>query len=176
MWIGFAALCAGIIHLALITSAPLPVAIILATLGGIECIWGLVTFVRSRILAPRIALFGALVPTLLWGTLVAAASASHNPSVASYLGFGAMATATVLGLFIAIALAVQFRKGTDFSQSTRQPNAPVYLVGVVAGGIVAALLITPALAATDAGKYAPPMSDMFGMHLGATSLTIKADH
>ena len=86
MWIGFAALCAGIIHLALLTSAPLPIAIALGCIGSVECVWGVLTFIRTRILAPRIALFGSLVPTLLWGVLVSAASASGHPGVASYLG------------------------------------------------------------------------------------------
>ena len=176
MWLGFSGLCAGIIHLALIASSPVPVAALLAAIGVAEVVWGLATFVRSRVPAPRIALFGSLTPVLLWGALVAAAAVSRNPGVASYLGFDAMALAAVFGLFIAITLAVAVRRGEDFSQPTRAISAPRYIAGVLAGGIVAAILVTPALSATDAGKYAPTEA-MPGMYMGpATSLVIHAKH
>jgi hypothetical protein len=176
MWLGFAALCAGIIHLALIASSPLPVALLLAALGGAECVWGLAAFVRLRVPLPRFVLFASLAPTALWAVLAAAAAVSRNPAVASYLGFTAMATATGLGLFISIVLAVHLRRGTDLSVPTRGTTAPRYLLGVVAGGLLAAMLVTPALAATDAGKYAKPMGDMPGMNLGASNLVISQHH
>ena len=173
MWLGFAALCAGIIHLALIASSPLPVALSLGVLGVAEGAWGLTTFVRVRILFPRFVLAASLAPVLLWGSLVGAAAASGNPGVASYLGFRAMALASVLGLFVAITLAVAIRRGTDFSRPTRSVSAPRYLAGVIVGGMLAAAIITPALSATDAGRYAKPMGAMPGMTVGAAAtLTI----
>jgi hypothetical protein len=176
MWLGFSGLCAGIIHLALIGSSPVPVALLLAIFGAAEVGWGLATFVRTRIPFPRIALFGSLTPVLLWGALVAAAAVSHNPGVASYLGFHAMALGAVFGLFIAITLAVAVRRGTDFGHPTRTISAPGYVAGVLVGGIVAAILVTPALSATDAGKYAP-IEAMPGMYMGpSTSLVIHSKH
>ncbi len=172
MWLGFAALCAGIIHLALIGSSPLPVAALLTIIGVAEGAWGLATFVRVRILFPRAALVAALVPILLWGVLVAAAAASKTPAVASYLGFDSMALASFFGLFIAIVLAVQVRRGTDFTVPTRESSAPRYLLGVVIGGLLAAAIVTPALSASDAGKYAKPMDEMPGMSMGATSTLV----
>ena len=175
MWLGFAALCAGIIHLALVASSPLPIAILLAVIGGAECAWGLATFVRVRIVFPRIALVASLTPVLLWGSLVGSAAVSKNPGVASYLGFQAMALASMLGLFTAVTLAVAVRRGTDFSQPTSAVSATRYLSGVIVGGIVAAIIVTPALSATDAGRYAKPMDSMSGMTMGA-SATLVIQH
>lgn len=42
MWLGFAALCAGIIHWALVASSPLPLAVLLAGAGD-----GLVPWLRG---------------------------------------------------------------------------------------------------------------------------------
>lgn len=177
MWLGFAALCAGIIHLALIGSSPLPIAILFAALGGAEGAWGITTFIRPRIVLPRIVFALSLSPVLLWGALTAAASVSHNPAVASFLGFDSMALASVLDLFISIVLALALRRRMDFSQPTRAISAPRYLMGVFVGGLVAAIIVTPALSATDAGKYATPMDGMLGMHMGAgTTLIISPSH
>jgi hypothetical protein len=177
MWLGFAALCAGIIHLAMIGNSPVPIAILLAVIGALECAWGLVTFVRTRLLFPRVVLVVALAPILLWGGLVGSASISNDPSVSSYLGFTAMAIASGLGLFISVLLAVKVRLGTDFSEPTRESSAPRYLLGVFVGGLLAAAIVTPALSASDAGKYAKPMDVMPGMSMGAaSSLTISGHH
>jgi hypothetical protein len=172
MWLGFATLCAGIIHLALIGSSPAPVAVVLAVIGVTECGWGLSTFVRVRILLPRVVLLAALAPILIWGVLVAAAAVSKNPAVASYLGFDSMALASILDLFTAIVLALHVRKGTDFSSPTRDTSAPRYLLGVVLGGLVAAAIVTPALSASDAGRYAKPMDAMPGMTIGAPATLV----
>ena len=171
MWLGFAALGAGVIHLALVVSSPVPVAILLAIFGVVEIAWGVATFVRRSIARPRLALFGALAPTVLWGILVAAAAIGHTPAISSYLGFEAMFAATGLGLFLAIVIAVELRRNIDFAAPTREASAPRYLLGVFVGGLLAALIVTPALSATDAGKYAKPMNEM-GMNMGATSLVI----
>jgi hypothetical protein len=176
MWLGFAGLCAGIIHLALVSSSPIPVAVLLAVIGGAECAWGIATFVRTRIVLPRIVLLAALSPILLWGVLVAAAAVSRNPDVASYLGFDSMALASVFGLFISIVLAVAVRRQVDFAQPTRAISAPRYLVGVLVGGTLAAIIVTPALSATDAGRYARPMDGMPGMSVGAAPTLVINQH
>jgi hypothetical protein len=173
MWLGLAAFSAGIIHLALTVSSPLPVAISLGVLGGAELIWGVLAFVRSRLVLPRVVLFAALAPTLFWAVLVAIAASANAPAVASYLGFEAMSIATLLGLFIAVVLAVHVRRRADFTLPTRETTTWRYLGGVVAGGILAAMIVTPALAATDAGRYAKPMGDM---NMGLTSVTIQPSH
>jgi hypothetical protein len=177
MWLGFAALCAGIIHLAMIADSPVPIAILLAVIGVLECVWGLVTFVRTRLLFPRVVLVVALAPILLWAALVGSAAISNDPAVLSYLGFQAMAIASGLGLFISILLAVHVRLGTDFTVPTSETSAPRYLLGVFIGGLLAAAIVTPALSASDAGKYAQPMDAMPGMTMGEpASLTISGNH
>jgi hypothetical protein len=176
MWMGFAAVCAGIIHLALVVSSPLPVGILLTIIGIVECAWGVLTFIRERLIAPRIVLIASLVPTILWGVLVGVATEAQTPAIASYLGFAAMISATVFELFISIIIAVQIRRGVDLAAATRPSSAVRYLLGVVIGGVLAAMLVTPALAATDAGKYAKPMGDMAGMNMGAPALVIPSNH
>lgn len=172
MWLGFAALCAGIIHLALVASSPLTIALLLGVFGAAECAWGLATFVRVRILFPRASLALSLAPVLLWGVLCAAAAVSDSPAIASYLGFWAISLASVLGLFVALTLAIAVRRGTDLTQPTRAVSAPRYLAGVVVGGMLAAVIVTPALSATDAGHYAQPMGSMSGMTMGAPATLV----
>jgi hypothetical protein len=112
-WLGFAALCAGIIHLALIGRSPLPIAILFGAVGGAEVAWGIATFIRPCLALPRVVFALSLFPVLLWGALTAAASVSHNPAVASFLGFDSMALASVLDLFVSMVLAVAIRRHTD---------------------------------------------------------------
>jgi hypothetical protein len=162
-WMAFAALGAGFIHWALVITSPVPVAVVLLAVGAAEVGWGILTLVRERIAKPRLALFAALVPTLLWGLVVAAAAVSATPSVASYLGFSSLGAATLFELFIGIVLAVQLRRGADLTAATRTPPAGRYLLGLVVGGVVVGAILAPALAATDAGSYAQPMG---GMNMG----------
>lgn len=159
-WLAFAAFGAGLIHLALVITSPLPVALVLIVIGATELAWAVLTFTKERIAVPRVVMAGAVVPILLWAVIVAAAAVSHSPAVASYLGFSALGTATIFELFIAIVIAVHLRRGTDFSQSTRMPAAGRYLLGLGIGALVVGSILTPALSATDAGRYAKPMGDM----------------
>ena len=47
-WLGFAAIGAGLIHLAMVVSSPLPVAIVLVGLGVTEIGWGILAFANGR--------------------------------------------------------------------------------------------------------------------------------
>ena len=174
-WLAFAALGTGMIHLALVISSPLPIAAVLLLLGVVEFGWGVMTFMRERIAYPRWVLFGALLPILLWGLLTAAATALQTPTVASSLGLTALGLATLLELFVAVVLAVQLRRGVDFSAPSRMPSAGRYLTGLLIGGIAVAALTTPALAATEAGVYAQPHgehSDSFVPRVGTTDTSV----
>jgi hypothetical protein len=155
-WLAFAALGTGMIHLALVISSPLPIAVVLLLLGVVEFGWGVLTFVRERIAHPRWVLFGAVLPIVLWGLLTAVATALEAPAIASSLGLTALGFATLLELFIAGTVAVQLRRGIDFSAPSRMPSAVRYLSGLLVGGLVVAAMTTPALAATEAGVYAQP--------------------
>ena len=174
-WLAFAALGTGMIHLALVISSPLPIAAILLLLGLVEFAWGVLTFIRERISYPRWVLFGALLPILLWGLLAAAATALEAPAIASSLGLAALGFATLLELFIAVVLAVQFRRGVDFSKPSKMPSPVRYLSGLLVGGLVVAALTTPALAATEAGVYAQPHgehSDSFVPRVNLTDTSV----
>jgi hypothetical protein len=153
-WLAFAAIGAGLIHLALVISSPVPIAIVLILVGIAEFGWGVLAFARERVAAPRLVLFFALVPLLLWGLTVAASTVFDDPEISSSLGFGALGAATVLELFIAITLAVQLRRGVDFAKVPATPPAGRYLLALVVGGILVGGITTPALAATDAGQHA----------------------
>jgi hypothetical protein len=155
-WLGFAAIGVGMIHLALVISSPFPIAVVLTIFGVVELVWGVLAFMRERIVFPRLVLVGALVPVLFWALVVGAATAFENPQLASSLGFTALGIATLLELYIAAVIAIQLRRGVDFSAPSRTPAAGRYLLGLVLGGTVVALMTTPALAATEAGVYAQP--------------------
>ena len=175
-WLAFAALGTGMIHLALVISSPLPIAVVLLILGLIEFGWGVLTFVRERIAHPRWVLLGALLPILLWGLLTAIATALEAPAIASSLGLTALGFATLLELFVAGTLAVQLRRGVDFSAPSRMPSAVRYLSGLLVGGLVVAAMTTPALAATEAGVYAQPHgehSDSFVPRVGTDTSVLN---
>ncbi|WP_213815304.1 hypothetical protein [Glaciihabitans sp. dw_435] len=155
-WLAFAAIGIGMIHLALVISSPLPIAVVLVILGAIEFAWGIMTFIRDRIAYPKLVLFGALLPILLWSLLMVVAGLLEQPGLASTLGFTALGIASLLELFVAVVIAFQLRRKTDFSVPSRTPAAGRYLLGLFVGGLIVAAATTPALAATEAGAYAQP--------------------
>src|SRR5689334_17326937 len=69
-WLGFLALGAGLIHLALVIGSPLPVAVPLLIMGVAEFGWGVFTFTAPRIPVPRTARIAALVPILGWVVVI----------------------------------------------------------------------------------------------------------
>lgn len=162
-WLGFAALGAGLIHLALVISSPLPLAIVLAGLGAAEFGWGVLTFARDRLVAPRVARIVSITPVIVWSLLVVGAALLDAGWLASSLPLVPMGIATVFQLFIAAVLSVNLRRidqddapATDAASATVMPSAGRYLLALTVGGILVGALTTPALAATEAGKYAQP--------------------
>lgn len=152
-WVAFAAVGAGLIHLALVIQAPVALAIPLALLGLAEFGWGVLTFARERLMFPRVALVVAVVPTVLWALLLATA-----PSVAASLGFLPLAVSTLFGLFVAAMLARHLRRTTD--AAPQPPGIARYLLAIIAGGLVIVALTAPALASTEAGGSSVP-DDLF---------------
>jgi hypothetical protein len=153
-WLAFAAIGAGLIHLALVIGSPLPIALVAGTIGVVEFGWGVVTFSRERIDAPRLVLFCALAPMLLWGLLIAAATVFATPAFASGLGLLPLTSATLLELVVAVTIAIGLRRGTDFRTAAKAPPAGRYLGALLVGGILVGALTTPALASTAAGRHA----------------------
>ena len=158
-WLGFAAIGAGLIHLAMVVSSPVPVAIVLVGLGVTEFGWGVLTFAKERLIGASAARIVAIGPMVVWSMLVFAATLSDAAWLASFLPLIPMAIATVFELFAVAVLSLHLRlsRETDAAVSTpASPSVGRYLLAVTVGGILVGALTTPALAATEAGKYAQP--------------------
>ena len=158
-WLGFAAIGAGLIHLALVVSSPLPVAIILVVLGVTEFGWGVLAFAKDSLIGASAARIVAIGPVIAWSMLVVTAILFDAAWLASFLPLIPMAIATVFELFAVAVLSLHLRlsRETDAAVSTpASPSVGRYLLAVTVGGILLGALTTPALAATEAGKYAQP--------------------
>lgn len=155
-WLAFAALGTGMIHLALILNAPFGVALILGVVGAGELSWAVLTLIRERIAAPRLVICGAALPVLFFGVLAVVGTAIGVPEIAASLGTTALGLAALLELFVAVTVAVGLRRGRDFAAPSLTPAAGRYLLGLTVGGMIVGALTTPALAATEAGRFAQP--------------------
>jgi hypothetical protein len=152
-WLAFAALGTGIIHLALVIGAPLPLAVVFGVLGFTEFAWGVLTFAREP-LAPRVALVVAVVPIVGWAVILSTGP-SMAPGLLESLDLLPIAVSTLFELFVVGVLGLQLRR--DREATTPPPRAPgtaKYLLGIGAGALVIATLTSPALAATEAGAGA----------------------
>lgn len=94
-WLGFLALGAGLIHLALAIGAPLAVAAPLLVVGAAEFGWGVFAFTGPRIPVPRVARLLALAPILGWVLLLLAGG-----------GLGVRALPMIVASLFDVALAI----------------------------------------------------------------------
>lgn len=156
-WIAFAAVGAGLIYLALVISATTVVGAILAVIGIAGFGWGVLVMFDERFLAPRVAVVAVLAPIVIWLCMVLLSSAGVGELAAGFRPLP-LAVATALELFIAVALALHLRRGP---RSTT-PTTRRYVIGLVAGILVAGALVAPALAATDGLAPAAEFED--GVH------------
>ncbi len=157
-WLAFAAIGAAVIHLALVISSPLPLGVALALLGAVEFAWGILTLSRDRIVSPKAARFGALVPLITWSLFVVAATVLDDPALACLVNCFPMAVATLFELFIAIAISLQLRRERPVGTPTGTGR---YLLGMFAGALLVATITAPALASTQAGLANPHTSHYF---------------
>lgn len=139
--LGFAALGAGLIHLALAVDATPWLAALLAVTGGVEFLWGVLAVSRPGVPLPRAAIAGALVPPAGWVVLLVLAVESPRPLP--------MLAATALDLAVAVLLAVGLRRGM-----AAEPRHPV--VGIVVAGVLVAAVAIPALIATESAPVPVP--------------------
>ena len=160
-WLSFAAIGAGIIHLALVISSPLAIGIPLALFGIAELTWAVLILMKDRLLLPRLAQAGAITPLLLWSLVTVTVTLLAAPQIASSLRFVPMGIAAIFELFIAGVLSVILRRQTE-TETEPEPSTPVaqpatavkYLSAVIIAGVLVGALTTPALAATQAGAVA----------------------
>lgn len=158
-WLGFTAIGAGLVHLALVISSPLPVAAVVLLLGAAEITWGVATFARDSVPLPRLASAVAIAPLLAWSLIVVTATMLDAAWLAASLPLLPMAIASIFELFVAAVLATHLRRvqnsGVD-EPVPALPSAGRYLAGLMAGALLVGGLTTPALAATEAGRFAQP--------------------
>lgn len=169
-WLAFAAIGAGMIHLALVVSSPLPLAAAPALLGAAELGWGVAVLARDSLPAPRIALGAAAAGSLgsvAFATLIpsaATATTGADPAASTEIGALPLALAAVLdgvlAALIAVAVVVERRRAA----SPRRPRVAAStgwrtarsVLAIAAGALVVGAVTTPALAATEAGRQAQP--------------------
>jgi len=157
-WLGFAAIGAGLVHLALVVGSPLPLAILLAGLGIAEFGWGVVTFANDALIAPRLARIVAIAPLLAWSLVVVVATMLDAGWIAASLPLVPMLVASIFELFVAGVITRHLRRlqGAASVVTPPTPGAGRYLLGLTVGALLVGGLTTPALAATEAGRYAQP--------------------
>ena len=156
-WVAFAALGAGLIHLALVLGSPPAFAVAFGVIGLAEFAWGIVALARDP-LAPRAALVLALVPVLGLAALAAVGAMGGMRGALASTPFLALAVASLLELFIAAALGAHLRRGDR--PPAGAPGTARYLLGVAAGALVVAALTTTALGVTQAGLSAVPHGEL----------------
>lgn len=150
-WLSFAAVGAGIIHLALALSAPPGIAAALAVIGGAQFAWGVLLVAIGRVQAPRAVIAAAMVPTTLWIVSVVVAGAAREPSATASLRFLPLVIATSLELVIAVVVARSLR-----AVHTTPPPARRLVIGIGAGAVLVSALTLTALAATDIPRVVAP--------------------
>lgn len=133
-WVAFAAVGAGLIHLALVLDAPAAASVPLSIVGLAGFGWGVLVMFDERFLAPRGALVAALAPLALW-VLVPVLGLPALPLLA----------ASVLELLVAGLLARSLRTPTTVAVTTGRLVLGVLLAIVVVGAVTAGGLATTAL-------------------------------
>jgi len=139
--LGFAALGAGLIHVALAIGATPWLAAGLVVAGAAEFLWGVLAVSRPGLPVPRAAIVGALVAPIGWLALLAAGIPDGPRPLP-------MLAATALGAAVAVGLARGLRR-----PAVRESRHPA--LGIAAAGLVVAAITIPALVATEAPALLP---------------------
>ncbi|MFD1715103.1 hypothetical protein ACFSBZ_11525 [Amnibacterium flavum] len=165
IWTAMAAFGAALIHLAVAASAPMPLLIAFAVAGLAEIAWAVATLIRGCFTLPRVVPVLALIPSAIWAIGVSAGNSS------STLPFLALGAGTALGVFVAVTVALENRRGLARAETT-EPGAGRNLLGFVAGAFLMAAVALPALGQTQAGIAASE-----GPHAHhSVDLNIDLDH
>jgi hypothetical protein len=157
-WTAIAAWGGGLVQLALgaglITAAGGPAirvaGILLALIGAAAIGWGAATLARGRTVVPRLGVAGSLA-----GILLTAVAMSLDPTRVSVF-----AVAATVVLLIAVAFGCSLAMPRRNRPLRRADAARSHLLGLIVGAVLVAGLVTPALAATEAGRHAVPHGEM----------------
>jgi hypothetical protein len=151
-WLGFLALGAGLIHLALVIGSEPPVGIPLAVVGAAEFAWGVFAVTRPALPLARVTRVAVLVPILGWVAFVLV-----GVDTVAGLRVLPMLVASLLDLAVAIGITALLRRA---GRDETPIGATRYLLSLGAGALVVAALTTPALAATEAGELTVPQGEL----------------
>lgn len=150
VWIGLAALGAGIVHLGVAATTVPPLLVTLTLLGAGEVLAGVALLAGRAERLQRLVLPGLAAPILLWLVSLLLPAAAHGAGGAMgepVLPFGAMAGASALDLLAATLLAVRLRgRGTAGEQ---RPIA--FVASAAASATVVAVVVANSLSATALG-------------------------
>ena len=157
-WLGLCALGAGLIHLAVAASSPPALLALFVLIGAAEVAWGVAALARPRLPLPRIATAGALLPVAIWFVTLLSTPmpmpmpASSTMSMAPVLPAGAMLGAGLFDLLIVSGIALEGRAGEP-----RSAHSPWrFVLGVLVGAAVVAVVTANSLAATPTGGTTMP--------------------
>jgi hypothetical protein len=149
--LGFAALGAGFVHLALAIDAPTGVAVAFVGVGALEFVWGVLALGFGRVPVPRVALVGSLVLLGVGVVVLLVVGASRIEPLTGSLRPLPVIAATLLDLTVAAVLATGLRRGMP-DPATRARRA----AGVVVAAILVAAIALPALGAAGVSAVADP--------------------
>ena len=152
-WLGFLAIGAGLVHVALAVGSPPAVAAALVLVGVAEFGWGALTIARPTPPVPPFARAAAFVPVIGWALLLVVAGTDSLGPLTSSTQLLPMLVASLFDLLVAGGLTAMLRRATPAGRaSSAHPGRR--LVAVIIGALVVAAITAPALAETEAGKLA----------------------
>ncbi|APF34057.1 hypothetical protein CBF90_09240 [Microbacterium sp. AISO3] len=131
------------------------VGVVAVAVGAAALGWGVAALTRGRLVAPRVAMAIAVAGTIASGLALAAdpmriSVHAVGVTVLLHVAYGVAAAAVVRRARTAPA-------GSSPAEARSTPRTSV--IGLVAGCVIVAGLVTPALGATEAGRNAPSHSD-----------------
>jgi hypothetical protein len=180
-WPAIAAWGGGLIQLALgagaVTAVEGGLAIrmagfVLIVMGAAAIGWGAATLARGRIVVPRLVVAGSLAG-ILWAVVTMTLDPQRT-SVFAVVAASALFVAVALGSALALRRAARPARArstvptpsplaADTSSGASDRMGPAGgrgVVGLVVSAVLVAGLVTPALAATEAGQHAVPHGEM----------------
>jgi len=159
-WAGFASLGAGLVHVAVLREHLdhwLLAGVFFGALAAVQLGWGLAALARDRAPLPRAFIALNLAVVGLWAvTRTTGLPFGPGAGAAEPVGTADGLCMVLQGLIVASLLVAARTAAPDGARTadTGRPRAGRFLVGLTAGAVVMAALATPAMAATEAGKYA----------------------
>ena len=149
-WLAVAALGAGLLHAALASGAPLPVAVPLLVTGAAELAWAVAAFLRDRPPFFRPSLFLALAPVAGWAALATAGATASGGTLLSLQPLP-MAVASLLDVAVAGTVAVVLRRGRPVASGS---GALRFVLVLTLSAAAVSAAVVPALGVTQAGGAA----------------------